>query len=75
MRSCALHLRGCSMTTPITYVSARMSIINDNGTTIYTANIKFNVNNTIIIIEILKTNTSTITKPQTLSQYIPLNIQ
>ena len=33
-----------------------MSIINDNGNTIYTANIKFNVNNSIIIIEILKTN-------------------
>ena len=36
-------------------------IINDNGITIYTANIKFNVNNSIIIIEILKSNTSTIT--------------
>ena len=47
-----------------------MSIINDNGTTLYIANIKFNVNNSIIIIEILKTNTSTIDKPQTLPQYI-----
>ena len=51
------------------------SIINDNDTTIYTANITFNVNNSIIIIEILKTNTSTITKSQTLPQYIPLHIK
>ena len=52
-----------------------LSIINDNGTTIYTAKITFNVNNSIIIIEILKNNTSTITKPQELTQYIPLNIK
>ena len=51
------------------------AIIIDNGTTIYTANITFNVNNNIIIIEILKTNTSTIAKPQTLPQYILLNIK
>ena len=37
--------------------------------------IKFNVNNSIIIIEILKSNTLTITKPQTIPQYIPLNIK
>ena len=41
-----------------------LSIIIDNGTTIYTAKVKFNVNNSIIIIEILKTNTSTIIKRQ-----------
>ena len=49
-------------------------MVNDNATTIYTTNITFNVNNGIIIIEILKTNTSTITKPQTLLQCILLNI-
>ena len=40
-----------------------LSIIIDNGTTIYTANITFYVNNSIVIIEILKTNNSIITKP------------
>ena len=52
-----------------------LSIINDNGTTKYNANITFNVNNSIIIIETLKTNTSTITIPQTLPKCIPLNIK
>ena len=51
------------------------SMIIDNGTTIYIAYITFNVNNKIIIIEILKTNTSTIAKPQTLPQYILLHIK
>ena len=49
----------------------RATPIIDNGTTKYTVNITFNVNNNIIIIEILKTNTSTIAKPQ----YILLNIK
>ena len=44
-----------------------LSIIIDNDTTIYTANITFNFNHSIIIRSILKTNTSTITKSQTLS--------
>ena len=35
----------------------------------------FNVNNSIIIIELLKTKPSTITKSQKLPQYITLNIK
>ena len=49
-------------------------MVNDNDTTIYTTNITYKFNNSIIIIEILKTNTPTITKPQTLPQCILLNI-
>ena len=44
-----------------------LSIIIDNDNTIYTTNIAFNFNHSIIIRKILKTYTSTITKSQTLS--------
>ena len=50
------------------------AIINDCDTSMFTANISYNGNIYIIIIGILKTNTSTITKPQIRLQTIPLNI-
>ena len=43
-----------------------LSIINNNGTIIYTANITCNVNYSIIIIEIMNINTLTMTKQQML---------
>ena len=43
-----------------------LNIIIDNDTTMYTANVTYNVNNNIIIIIISKTNYSTQTKLQML---------
>ena len=48
--------------------------INDYYTLMCTANITYNVNINIVIIGILKTNTSTITKRQIRQQTISLNI-
>ena len=55
-------------------ITIPLTIINDCYTLMCMANITYNVNMNIVIIGILKTNISTITKRQIRQQTITLNI-